>query len=300
MKKLILICGLIFATLFSYSQSDTTEYVRNKKTGYQDIIRSSFTNLVGTNLILGKIRLYDAGTYGRLLYNSVENMRFNATYTTFFQNVTIGTLPATKNLIVYGDINATYDVSVGGDLSVTGTGNFGDTAYFNNAGDTAYIYNHTDTTHLFSENPFSVETPSATIRGDFNVTGNTTLGDTLFIFNDTLTSLLNIDSLTANVIKTDTLIMGNDTIINIAVDIVDDGYYDLPTGRTIKGSFFIKNGTNRADFFIQTDATVSLDYYTDVVSTDTDVKMCIFDNTTFARIRNRLGSTKTVIISYAF
>jgi hypothetical protein len=113
-------------------------------------------------------------------------------------------------------------------------------------------------------------------------------------------ALVSLSEVTANIINTDTLIMGGDTIINIAVLLVDDGYLDLPTGRTIIGSVFVKGSAERCNFYVITDGTVTRDFYNDFVATDTDTKACVFDAGAYAKIKNRLGAPKTFIISYAY
>lgn len=109
-------------------------------------------------------------------------------------------------------------------------------------------------------------------------------------------AMVDLNDITVNVISADTLIMGNDTIIDIVVNLVDDGYYDLPAATTIKGELFVEGGTNRANFFITSGEVPYLDYYTDVVTTDTDNKFCLFGK----RVRNRLGIAVIVHIIYRF
>jgi hypothetical protein len=153
--------------------------------------------------------------------------------------------------------------------------------------------------------------------GDFRVvSGNLTIDDNLIINPSTQvnadsvltldngivkrSALVSLSEVTANIINTDTLIMGGDTIINIAILLVDDGYWDLPTGRTISGSVFVKGSAERCNFYVITDGTVTRDFYNDFVATDTDTKACVFDAGDYAQIKNRLGAPKTFIISYAY
>ncbi|MBU2249354.1 MAG: hypothetical protein KKD77_21580, partial [Gammaproteobacteria bacterium] len=131
---------------------------------------------------------------------------------------------------MFGDSTHFFsEVVVANDLSVTGTGNFGDTAYFNNAGDTAYIYNHTDTNHLYSENPTKINSPSLTLSGGFypiewiNVKEYGAAGDSAT--DDKAAIQLAIDAITAD---------GNGTLF------FPEGYYNLESGVTIDGKRNVK------------------------------------------------------------
>jgi hypothetical protein len=79
--------------------------------------------------------------------------------------------------------------------------------------------------------------------------------------------------------------------------VVDDGYIDLKSG--VAGWGFVMAGDNEEyGFFSFTSAGVvtllTSTNSANFVATDTDAKLCVFDNGTNVRIRNRLGSTKTI------
>lgn len=80
-------------------------------------------------------------------------------------------------------------------------------------------------------------------------------------------------------------------------NIVDDGYIDLKSG--VAGWGFVMAGDNEEyGFFSFTSAGVvtllTSTNSANFVATDTDTKLCAFDNGTNVRIRNRLGSTKKI------
>ena len=77
--------------------------------------------------------------------------------------------------------------------------------------------------------------------------------------------------------------------------LADDASIDLTTNTT--GWGFVMAGDNEeyAHFRFTAAGVVSLDYNSaNVVTTDTDAKLCIFDNGNNVRIRNRLGSAKNI------
>lgn len=80
--------------------------------------------------------------------------------------------------------------------------------------------------------------------------------------------------------------------------VADDAFIDLNSG--VSGFGYVQAGDNEefAPFTFTTAGVVTLltDATANVVATDTDVKLCIFDNGTNVRIRNRLGSAKVLKI----
>jgi hypothetical protein len=85
--------------------------------------------------------------------------------------------------------------------------------------------------------------------------------------------------------------------------VADDGYIDLKSG--VAGWGFVMAGDNEEyGFFSFTSAgVVSLLTSTNsanFVATDTDAKLCVFDNGTNVRIRNRLGSAKTLRVEVKY
>jgi hypothetical protein len=80
------------------------------------------------------------------------------------------------------------------------------------------------------------------------------------------------------------------------VELADDGSFDLPDASAGIGRVLVGDGEEYADFSWTSGAVVTLiASSSNVVSTDTDTKFCIFDNGTAVRVRNRLGSAKKVI-----
>lgn len=78
------------------------------------------------------------------------------------------------------------------------------------------------------------------------------------------------------------------------ISVVDDGYIYLPTN--ISGWGIVTAQGEEGATFIFTSAGVPtiIGGSTNVVTTDTDVKLCILDNGDGIAIRNRLGATKQV------
>lgn len=83
------------------------------------------------------------------------------------------------------------------------------------------------------------------------------------------------------------------------VSVVDDGSFDLPNA-TI-GMGIVWTGAEHVMFTVDAAGTVtSVVLSTNGVVTDTDVKLCVFKSSTNARVRNRLGSTKTVSVIFFY
>lgn len=85
----------------------------------------------------------------------------------------------------------------------------------------------------------------------------------------------------------------NMLFIEGSITLTDDASYNLPAKT---GSGFIQESTDahRSRFHFTADGVVTLEDNTvNVVNTDSDTKLCIFDAGSNARIRNRLGGTKT-------
>jgi hypothetical protein len=79
-----------------------------------------------------------------------------------------------------------------------------------------------------------------------------------------------------------------------SVSLANNGTITLPSGPGW-GYVMIGNNQERAQFSVASDGTVTLDWNTDnVINTDTDGYLCIFQSGTNAVIKNRLGSTLTV------
>lgn len=77
--------------------------------------------------------------------------------------------------------------------------------------------------------------------------------------------------------------------------VADDAYIDIPDATSGWGEVFVGDNEERARFSWTTAGVVTLMENTaNVDDADTDAYFCIFDNGTTVRIRNRLGSSKTV------
>ncbi|MDC1299925.1 hypothetical protein N8Z24_00300 [bacterium] len=85
------------------------------------------------------------------------------------------------------------------------------------------------------------------------------------------------------------------------VSLINDAYFDLPTASAGFGFISVGDGEYYAQIQWATDGTVLLiNNSADVEAINTIGKFCIFDNGTSVRVRNRLGSTVTVMFNYHF
>lgn len=124
--------------------------------------------------------------------------------------------------------------------------------------DTASIYDDGDTLRLESENPIKIA-ENFTVKND-----GSTIQDSL-------------------ITKCE------------CSNVADDGTIVLPDATTQSLTVWIDGDDEWALVVIQADGTVTLPAVVgDVVNTDTDTNLCIFDSGTGATIRNRLGASKTV------
>jgi len=82
----------------------------------------------------------------------------------------------------------------------------------------------------------------------------------------------------------------------------DDESFELPEDSSGWGQVTAGNNDEYGFFIVNIDATVTLltDHSTNFVNTDTDAKMCVFDNGDAATVKNRLGATKVVRCRYWF
>lgn len=110
-------------------------------------------------------------------------------------------------------------------------------------------------------------------------------------------SNVTIDS-SSNIVKINDL---SNYITSESVD--DDGFLDLVDG--VAGFGFIQAGDNEEyGFFSFTSAGVvtllTSTNSVNFVATNTDAKLCVFDNGTNVRISNRLGSAKILRVSVSY
>ena len=85
------------------------------------------------------------------------------------------------------------------------------------------------------------------------------------------------------------------------ITVADEDSIQLPDAITIKGEVFVNGDNERANFFVENNGTVTLDYSGgSVVNTDTDTNLCIIDKGTNAIIKNRLGSSKKICYSLKY
>jgi len=90
--------------------------------------------------------------------------------------------------------------------------------------------------------------------------------------------------------------------------LADDGNIDLPT--SVQGFGFVFAGDFEEWGFFTNTVAAAVTFLTDsgantlnsanCVNTDTDAKLCVFDNGTNVRIRNRLGATKEILVIYYY
>ena len=83
----------------------------------------------------------------------------------------------------------------------------------------------------------------------------------------------------------------------------DDGYIDLPSGTqgfcTVCAYFSVPSVKALATFGIWEDGSITwMDYTSNVTGSDTDNYLCIIDNGTNIRIKNRLGTSVQVRVIY--
>jgi len=91
------------------------------------------------------------------------------------------------------------------------------------------------------------------------------------------------------------IIQSNFILSRASVSLSDDAYIDIAAGSTGFGELIVGDNEERARFSWTTGGVVTLMENTaNVALSDTDGKFCIFNNGTSVRIRNRLGSPKTV------
>ena len=85
------------------------------------------------------------------------------------------------------------------------------------------------------------------------------------------------------------------------VSLSDDASFDLPTSSAGYGFFMVDDGEEYMQIVWKVDGTVQLvAHSTNVDNADTDGYFCAFDNGSAVRIRNRLGSAKTVTFDYHY
>ncbi len=91
-------------------------------------------------------------------------------------------------------------------------------------------------------------------------------------------------------------------VVGITVNLADDAYYDLPVGSIGFGTVIFGDQAELGQFTVQADGTPTIVHSLDanLVTTDTDGKYCIFDNGTYARIRNRSGGALDMRLNYFY
>jgi hypothetical protein len=85
------------------------------------------------------------------------------------------------------------------------------------------------------------------------------------------------------------------------VSLADDASFDLPANSTGFGFLIVGDSEEYAYFTWSSTETVTLvQNSANVVTTDTDTKFCIFNNTGKVSIKNRLGTAKEVVFDYHY
>ena len=83
--------------------------------------------------------------------------------------------------------------------------------------------------------------------------------------------------------------------------LMENDFVDLPDASIGAGEVTVGDAEEYARFVWSSDGTPTLmDSSFNVVTTDTLSKFCIFKNGTTVRIRNRLGSTKAIMLTYTY
>ena len=129
-------------------------------------------------------------------------------------------------------------------------------------------------------------------------------GTTLKVLGETVTGFDDISTVDNQRLNTDSLYVTeyvnvNDAILYLRMEtLIDDGAIVLPTAMSGFGTITIGDSQEFTMFYFTTAGAVTLVSNTaNVVSTDTDANLCIFDSGTTVTIRNRLGSTLKVRIN---
>lgn len=92
---------------------------------------------------------------------------------------------------------------------------------------------------------------------------------------------------------------GTKTFVSTAVS--DESEITLPTAVSGILYVFVEGDDEAATCHIQDDGTVTIPVSTgSIVNTDTDTNLCIYDAGTGARIKNRLGSIKTIVYEFMY
>ena len=149
------------------------------------------------------------------------------------------------------------------------------------------------------------------LQGNLHATGSFIATNNTYIkgFNNTATGTIDIIKVNSsnNVelgadINFDNLIQGNLYRVGASISVVDDDFIDLEAGTIGWGFAQIGDNEEYATFCWTSAGVVTLiNNSTNAVNTDTDTKLCIFDNGSNVRIRNRLGSTKVIryVVNYS-
>lgn len=129
---------------------------------------------------------------------------------------------------------------------------------------------------------------------------------TFFVHSSTDPDIDNTQWLSLTHNKTDARVMagkGGVVVSHAApVELADDASFDLPDASAGWGTLMVGDNEEYTTFRWGADGTVVLedDATANVVATDTDANLCIFDNGTAVRVRNRLGSAKKIMFTYNY
>lgn len=196
---------------------------------------------------------------------------------------------------------------IGSDTLLFGDGTYMTTAFVSGVNDTGYV-----------------KTTGDTLWGTFNFEGsNSYFKKNALYFDDGAGNYIEIKNTGIKINTVSELIYINNNGLYLSGDncilsinelstehyanttFIDDDYIDLPSGRNGWGEVYLSDLSATvvewAEFIYLSDGTVYLKSNSaNVVTTDTDGNLCIFDNGTNVRIRNRLGSTQIIkyIIHY--
>jgi len=99
----------------------------------------------------------------------------------------------------------------------------------------------------------------------------------------------------------DDMVFADATIYVKVVELIDDAVHTMPTGIAGHGFVYIGDNQERAEISFEADGTVFLECTSaNVIGTDTDGYLCIYDDGSGIEFRNRLGSTLNLTINIVY
>jgi hypothetical protein len=103
---------------------------------------------------------------------------------------------------------------------------------------------------------------------------------------------------TADTLFTTTVSNGTFSRVFITVTLVDDATYTLPDAKNYSLELIVSNVSSRGNIRVTSAGVCTVDVYygTEIVNSDTDVKINVYDGGTAAVLKNRTGGTLTFLL----